>query len=793
MTKLFNRFFPWFLIVLTICVYYQVANFDYIYFDDESYVYKNPHVLSGINAESIKWAFTKYHSNNWHPVTWLSHMADIELFGQDPGKHHLVNIFFHLLNAVLLFYTFKIMTGNPFQSGFVAAVFALHPLHIESVAWIAERKDLLSTLFWLLATFSYIKYVKNRGWITYLLALFFFALGLMSKPMVVTLPFVFILLDYWPLNRLKVNKELPFSFKKHFQEIRCLFIEKIPFFFLSIVSSIITIYVQKNAGATEAITGLSFPLRINNAFDSYIAYILKTIYPHKLSLLYPYPQSIPLLSIILNPFFLLLITGLIFLTMKKKPYLFTGWLWYLGTLLPVIGLFQVGYQKMADRYTYIPMIGLLSIFAWGFDDLFKIQRKIKTKLMGSCAFILLIILSAVSWNHLKTWQNSVMAFQNAIDSTSNNYVAHNNLGYSFERIGKIKEANFHFQKSIEIFPDFLYSRMNLAKLLMREKLYSQSEYHFKEAMKLSSKEAEIYTNLGYVLTQLEKKDEAIEIYEIALKKNIIDKGIYHNLANLYNEKGMIDEAIRHYLYAINSDTTDATAYFSLGNLFIQIRLYSNALRYYNKASSLDPTLPNIYYNIGTAHYHLGNIEDAIKSFQLSLKNNQSNGQADKQSILKKLFGVKSNIGSQIVAVEHKIKQDSDNDELYYQLGYLQYKLNKLDLASKYLNTALAINPIHQKALSILAVVYSKTDSAKAIDVMNTLLRLSPDNAVFNFNIACLYAKDENITKSIVFLEKAIDLGYNNWIRIKYDYDLQSIRNTKEYKNIIKKQKTLVDD
>jgi hypothetical protein len=419
------------LAIMTLAVFWQVKGHDFVNMDDVTYVLKNRHVLSGLTLDGVQWAATSVYGSNWHPMTWLSHMLDVNLFGVNAGRFHLVNVFFHIVSTLLLYLILNRMTRMLWRSAFVAVLFALHPLHAESVAWIAERKDVLSTLFWMLTLGAYVLYVENKCLNRYLLALFFFALGLMAKPMLVTLPIVLLLLDVWPLNRLsagesirnrsfepveKLTKKEKNNKKRKAKEavvrptlvaaqstdasmqwmrLLPLIREKIPFFVLSAAISIITVYAQQNGYGMVFMARMSLFMRLSNALMSYVLYIGKAIWPQNLSVFYPYPGTWPLWQVC--GVFLLLagVTATAFYCVKRGPYLMVGWLWYIGTLVPVIGIMQVGLQAMADRYTYIPLIGLFIMAAWGAPELLKKQRHSKTVLF-TVAMLIVASLTAVT-------------------------------------------------------------------------------------------------------------------------------------------------------------------------------------------------------------------------------------------------------------------------------------------------------------------------------------------------------------------------------------------------------------
>jgi hypothetical protein len=453
----------------TIAVFWQVRNFGFIHYDDPYYVYENQYVSGGLNINSIIWAFTTGHACNWHPITWLSLMLDCQLFGLNPGWMHMENVLLHIANTLLLFAVFKKMTGSLWPSVFVAALFALHPMHVESVVWITERKDVLSALFWILTIAAYYRYTKRPCIAGYLLALLVFALGLMAKPMLVTLPFVLLLLDYWPLNRF-ANKNPEHKTGRRSVSFQLLIsagrltVEKIPFFILSAVSSVITFLVQDRSGAVSDINALHYKYRIANTSLSYVRYIGKMFWPSNLAVFYPFDaHRFPLWQIALCILFIIVISVAVLRLKKNYRYLPTGWFWFIGTLIPVIGLVQAGSQSYADRYTYIPYIGLFIMIAWSLPQLLaKLpHRKIVF------AISMLTVLTALGISaHKQTmyWNNSSTLFSHALEVTNNNYVIHNCLGQEMYKQGKLKEAIVHIKSSLQIEPGNPGTKNNLAWL-----------------------------------------------------------------------------------------------------------------------------------------------------------------------------------------------------------------------------------------------------------------------------------------------------------------------------------------
>jgi tetratricopeptide (TPR) repeat protein len=462
------------LAVATLVAYEPIRHNDFIQYDDQPYVTENPNVKGGITQQSVIWAFTKSHAANWHPITWLSHMLDCEIYGLNPLGHHITSLLIHIANSLLLFLLLSKMTGSVWPSAFVAAAFALHPVHVESVAWVAERKDVLSGLFWMLTMLAYVHYVRRPNVRRYVLVLLAFVMGLMSKPMVVTLPFVLLLLDYWPLGRLvwqphgsTINTQKQQSVSAIYQKasIYHLLAEKVPMLVLSAISSVITFVVQKQG--IEVVASLKYwPLymRVINTLGNYSNYIAKMLYPKGLAVLYPLPEKMTIDAAVLA---VMGVTVLLVLWRRGRPWLVVGLLWYLGTLVPVIGLVQVGLQIMADRYTYLPSIGIFLIIAWGAQEIFSKMRYSKAILASgaAAALIAMVLMTRIQVGY---WQDSPTLFGRTIAVTENNFIIHNNYGVHLFLQRQYDEAIRYFKEATRICPAFLPARQNLCQTLLEQ-------------------------------------------------------------------------------------------------------------------------------------------------------------------------------------------------------------------------------------------------------------------------------------------------------------------------------------
>jgi hypothetical protein len=537
------------LVVSTLTAYWHLLFCDFISFDDPFYVTGNPQVLAGLDRANIVWAFTSFHSSNWHPLTWLSHMLDCELFGLHPVGHHLTNLLIHLGNTLLLFLFLRETTHQTWRSFIVAALFSLHPLHVESVAWVSERKDVLSTFFWMLALIAYVAHVRQPRLYRYLLVLFLFALGLMAKPMVVTFPFVLLLLDYWPLRRadsppygLAFEGELPTRENPGVVWGRLL-LEKVPFLLLSVASSVVTILAQAEGRAFRSLDIIPFGMRVSNALVSYAHYMYMMLWPQGLSVFYPHPVgSVDPWLVFVSAILLAGLSATAIRLALGRPYLLVGWLWYLGTLVPVIGLLQVGDQAMADRYTYIPLIGLFVAMVWGFSDLFAacgVRRIFVVALVGT---ICLALIDGTQ-SQLRYWQNNETLFQRALRVTRDNYVAHLMLAQVAKADGKPYKALFHKNKAVEINPLFV---------------------------------AKTHNRWGYFLAQQGQMDEAIEDFEEAIRICPDYANAHKNLGVVLARKGRLDEAIAHFTEVLRLSPGDPDAREGLKKVESQRDLYRSS-------------------------------------------------------------------------------------------------------------------------------------------------------------------------------------------------------------------------
>ena len=617
------------LTVITFAVFWQVNQYDFINFDDNVFVTENSHVQSGITPEGFLWAFNTGDLRFWHPLVWLSFMFDYQLHGLNAGGYHLTNLILHVLSTLLLFWLFSRMTGAIWRSAFVAALFALHPLHVESVVWIAERRDVLSAFFWILTLCLYVYYTEKPGIRRYLLVFLCFACGLMSKIMVVTLPIVMILLDYWPLDRLQsrkivtnVPKTMPITANKgkkknklkkealeknippprvqKLSEPKVAGViplwqlkEKIPFFILSVVFVIIiiTLYSPDNPDMRDHPYVKQLPLmsRIANASVAFVTYLGKTVWPYDMAIFYPFPDQIPLWQVLGASLLILVSTVAVIVMIKRLPYLFTGWMWFSITIAPVIGIIQISLATpyaMADRYHYLPSIGLAVMMAWGMPALIK-SEEIRKKLLYPAGIIFLAFLSFLSWKQCGYWQNTITLFNHTLKVTDHNWLAYNIRGNAHRSLGNYRQAIEDYDKVIEIKPGYI----------------------------------EAYMNRGIAYNDLGNYRQAIEDYGRVIEINPGYADAYNKRGAAYNVLGNYRQAIEDYGRAIKINPGYADAYYNRGIAFNNLSNYKQAIENYNTAIEIKRDFANAYNNRGAAYNVLGNYRQAIEDYGRAIEIN----------------------------------------------------------------------------------------------------------------------------------------------------------------------------
>jgi protein O-mannosyl-transferase len=690
------------LVAVIIVVYGKTRNFDFVGYDDELYVTHNQYVQKGISLKGVKWAFTTFHTANWHPLTWLSHMLDCELYGLKPAGHHWTNVEFHIANAILLLFILFRMTGALWQSALVAALFALHPLHVESVAWVAERKDVLSTFFGFLSIAAYYRYAKTSSVKYYLWVVVFISLGLMAKPMLVTLPFVFLLLDFWPLDRFQYQ----FRFEPEktiievIRKVRPIILEKLPLFIPVAISCVITFFAQKSQGAVKALWALPMKYRIENALVSYVKYVLKTIWPHKLAVFYPHPgNTLPLWQIAGGALLIAAACYGAIRLAKEFPYILVGLFWYLGTLVPVIGLVQVGDQGMADRYTYIPLIGIFIIVSWGVPDLFKklgdrksaVGNRRSEILSGAgntldkirfkeifLGFSAGIILVALSWNtffQLNFWKNGITMFEHAISVTNHNYQAENNLGTAYGRID-LDKAIYHYKAALKINPGYATALYNLGTVCENKGRMDEAIGYYLKALKVKPKYFDALNNIGMVFYHQGKYNKAVLYFKKALKTNPKKTNARLNLANVLFLQSKPDEAVSEYQKILQTDSKNAAAHYDLGYVLSSQNKLDEAVHHYNETLKIDPKYSKAHYGLANILMRQGKMKQAVFRYAK--------------------------------AIEFK----PDYVQAYNKIGLVLLEQGKFKKASVFFSKALQIEPGYSEARANLDIVKMRYSSKR---------------------------------------------------------------------------------
>lgn len=696
-------------------VFGQTLGHAFVNYDNDLYVYDNEHIKAGLSFKGIVWAFTHLFVDQWCPLTAISHMADCEIFGLFAGGHHLTNVLLHTATVILLFLTLRNMTQSLWGSAFVAAVFAVHPLRVESVVWVSERKDVLSGLFFVLTLWAYVKYAQRQAtakadlgagaslrgdWrarlpVFYVTALLCFALGLLSKAMLVTTPFVLLLLDWWPLRRFGFASG---SGPANAGVWKRLILEKIPFVLLAAASSAVTLLTDKGLNPVEVVTG---PWRLANAVVAYAIYLKQMFYPVGLAVFYPHPEnrlSLGLLAV--SAFVLLVLTVVAVVGRRKRPYMLVGWLWYLGMLVPVIGLVHVGSQAHADRYTYLPQIGIYLILAWGAAGL-GVDWRYRRVVGSIVAGLVLIALGVRAHQQTKVWRDSISLWEHTLACTSDNYVAHLNLGSTLADVGKLDEAMPHYEAALKIKPSYAEAHYNLAVALGLQGRLSEAIPHYERAIQFKPSYAGAYNNLGNALVAQGKLDEAIQHYERAVQLNSKFPEVYYNWGNALTKQGKPKEAIQYYERALQVNPNYVEAHFNLAKRLSAEGLLDEAIRHYERCVQLRPDYAEAYNNLGNRLAVRKRWEEAYQSFQRALQLKPDYAEAHNN------WGValagEGKLDKAIQQYEQAVRVRPGYAEAQANLGSLYGQQGNLDKALEYLHEALnaataETNPVLARAI-----------------------------------------------------------------------------------------------
>ncbi len=580
------------LTVLTFAVYWQVNQFDFVNFDDYHYIKHNIHVQSDITINSIYWAFSTKYFGLWNPLVWLSFMFDYKIFGLNAAGYHINNLILHILSTLLLFLLFNRMTKSIWKSAFVATLFALHPLHVESVAWISERKDVLSTFFWILTLCLYAYYTENPCTKRYLFVLFAFIAALLSKPMVVTLPVMMILLDYWPLKRFETHKNNLMLWQLK---------EKIPFFILSIILIITTLYSPNNVDIPDNpnIKQFSLLFRMTNAPVAFVTYLEKTFWPHNMTIFYPVSEQIPLWYFGGASLLILMISIVTIIMIKHRPYLFVGWFWFVISIAPVIGIIQISLSapySIADRYHYLPSIGIAVMIAWGIPSLIK-SKIIRNIFLLPAGITFIMVMAFLTWYQCGYWKNSIELWNHALKVTSNNTIAHNNRGAVYDEMGQYDLAIIDYDEIIKLQPSHYLAYYDRANMYSKLNHYKNAIRDYHEAIRLKPDFADAYYNRGTV----------------------------------YNHSGHYQLAIEDFNKAIDLKNNDASYFNNRGTVYFKLGQYQTSIMDFNKAISLKPDYADAFNNRGGSYYRMGQFQAALADFDQSVRLNRDDNNAARQN------------------------------------------------------------------------------------------------------------------------------------------------------------------
>ena len=725
------------LFIYVVWLYLPSLQGEFLACDEVPYLLLNPHVNSGLSWKNFCWAFTSLEYCNWYPLTWLSHMADVQVYGLQPWGHHLTNVLLHALDTVLVFLVFRKLTGVGWRSLAVAGLFGLHPLHVESVAWISERKDVLSTLFWLLAMWTYARFAEEasqpggKSKLFYCLTLLLFALGLMSKAMLVTLPFVFLLLDYWPLKRLGTKNS------------GRLILEKIPFFALAFAVSVVSYVAQQKGGATQEMAGLTLGDRLGNAVISYVRYLGKFFWPENLCMFYPHPGHWPLVEVLAAGALLVSISFLAVAMRRGQPFLLFGWLWYLGTLVPVINLVQLGSQSIADRYTYVPLIGINLFLVWALCGLTERLRR-RTCILSALAAAAFVACSLLTRYEIRFWKDSVTVFTRAIDVTRDNYIQHYNLGVVLIPTQPALAA-FHFQEAIRIHPAYAEAYNDLGGVQFQMGQVDKAIASYQAALKINPHYADAYYNLGRVMLRKGRLDEAIADYQQALKINPDNADACYNLGVVLMQKGQLDAAIDQYQKALAIQPDYARARNNLGNALAQKGQLDAAIDEYQKALETDPDFADAHNNLGSALLQKGRTDEAILQFQTATALAPDSAQPFNNLGLA-LFRL-GRYQEAIVACQKALALNPNYADTYYNLGNALMRMGRPADAVTCYEKSLALAPQSVQVQNTLAWILatcpdpSIRNGQRAVELAQSAKQLSGgNNPVILATLAAAYAE-----------------------------------------------------
>ena len=779
------------LALVTFIVFSSTLTHDFVDFDDQDYVTQNNHVQMGITWQSVLWAFQTPYAANWHPLSWLSHMLDVQLFGLRPGWHHATNLLLHAANAVLLFLLLKRLTNALWRSAFVAGLFALHPLHVESIAWVSERKDVLSAFFFILTLFAYAAYAQSKvqtpeskldkmktedgpnetdgrsrppsadpteahgisdrkrtAWFYYSLALGLFAFGLMSKPMLVTLPFVLMLLDYWPLHRIEKPRA----------NLGRLVLEKVPFLVLSAASSIITVYSQHIGGSLATMTVFPLTVRMANTLIAYARYLKKTVWPSDLAAYYPYPSSWPTALVILSGLLLVMVTIFV-LRRRHQPHLLVGWLWFIGMLVPVIGVVQVGMQSIADRYMYLPLIGLLIMVAWAVPEVIP-QRTNSRKTILVAAVAVFLACAATSAVQTTYWKDTESLFQRALRVTSDNALAEYSVGAAKVQAHQFAAALPYFERAAKIKPDYGEALNNLGMLLVMQGKTDEGIRRFHAALKAKFDTPELRFNLGSALASEGKFLEAVAEYESALRMNPLFSDARCQLGTIFLRQGKLDDARAQFNTVFRMERQNADAHIGLGRVATAEKNFDIALTEFNQALELRPEDPQAHFEAANVLAEAGRTNEAAGHYAAAwvvcpnlpaLVCSEARASA-----------AGGYITDAVSRYQAALRLTPDDPEIHHNLGLVLAQSGQIEDAVSHFKEALKVRPDARTHYSLALAMSMRGQRKASIAHYREALHLKPDWPLALNDLAWLLATvpDKNLRdgkEAVSLAERACEL------------------------------------
>ena len=744
------------LAVITFIAFAPVIHNEFISFDDGEYIVENSHITSGLTLGNIVWAFTNGHLGNYYPLTLMSHMLDCDIYRLNPGGHHLTNLIFHICNALLLCLVLSRMTGNLWPSAFVAALFAIHPLHVESVVWASERKDMLSTFFGMLTLLVYIRYVERPAIGRYLSTLAVFALGILSKPMLVTLPFILLLLDYWPLNRLRYTPAACDINQPEQKATHCrwfiwgrLILEKIPFFALSAVQSFVTFMVHRQIGLLQPLSTYPLNWRIENALVSYIIYIRKMFWPVNLAIFYPLPKgNLPLWQIIGAVLVLILITSLAVWKLRQHPYIAVGWLWFLGTFVPVIGVVQIGIHTQSDRYTYIPYTGLFIIIAWGISDLFARLRYRKVILSLSAA-VLLSALGVKTYLQAGYWHDNITLYKHATEAVKNNWWVHRFMGNAFAEQNKFDQAIVQLKEALRIDPENAMVQNDLAAAFLNKGQVDEAIRLYQKLLPLLSDNLD--PNAAAQISTQGRMGVIAELYT--------DANINFGIALL--RQGNIDEAIKHFKEALRITPDCVKAHKNLGDIFFQKDQLDEAAKHYMAVLKARPDFISEYKNLANAALQSGKLQEASRIYQMIVQLAQNDLEA--YTFLGIALAQQGNLDEAVRCFNKVISIEPGSAEGYVNLGNALNLQGKPDKAIDYLTKAAQLNPnLIQAHYNLAQILIEQRRAGEAVTHLEKVIELDPSLFIPISQLASILAENKNASyynpqRAIQLAERACKL------------------------------------